>query len=154
MLEVIKELISDVYNLTSIVTNSKQTPLKDKVQARAIETVMVDKLNTMLSVNPYGSQKIVKDYLSIGDANRIVNISLSNINLCLTNLSSLIFTTDKEITNINLNCDLLNKPVKNSFLGITGVVKIEVSTASEDYLIVLGDDSHYHFTTKKFWKEA
>lgn len=154
MSEIIRDVISDVVNLTSLITNSKLIPLNDKVHAKGIEVSATDKLNSMGSINPFGAQKIVKDFLTVGDVNKVANISISNINAAILSLSSLISQKDKLITNINLNPPLKDRKVINTFNNTVGFVKIELSTETKKYLIVLGDDEHYHFATEDYWMEV
>lgn len=153
MMGLVKEVLSDITNLASIVTSSKTLPLSDKIHAREIEKVAKEKIQSLFSISPFGSQKIVKDFLTVGDVDRIANIGVSNINLMLLSFSSLIFQKDKEITCINLEPKNKNKEVKNTFTGITGKVKMELMTSSMTYLLILGDDHHYHLATANYWTE-
>ena len=153
MLDIIRDIKDHVIHLANLVRNSNTAPLTDKVQAKEIEQQSLEKLDSMLATSPYGGGRLIRDYLTVGDASKIASLGMSSMHVALTNFSSLIFNKDKEITNINLTSPLQGERVVNTFTDMKGILKAVVSTGTTSYGLVLGDDGHYHIADIKFWIE-
>ena len=153
MLDVIREIKDHVIHLAHLVRNSKTAPLADKIQAKDVEEQALEKLDAMLSMSPYGGDKLVREYLTVGDASKVSSLGMSSLNTAITNFSSLIFGKDKEITNIDLGSPLQGVRVLNTFTEMKGSLKAVISTAIASYGLVLGDDSHYHVAEMKYWNK-
>ena len=153
MLDIIREIKDHVIHLAHLVRNSNTAPLTDKIQAKEVEQQSLEKLDSMLSMSPYGGEKLVREYLTVGDASKVTSLGMSSMNIALTNFSSLFFNKEKEITNINFASPLQGTRVVNTFIEMKGTLKAVISTATTSYGLVLGDDSHYHIADMKFWNK-
>lgn len=152
MLDIIREIKDHVLHLAHLVRSSKNVPLVEKIQAKDLEDLATTKLDTMLSASPYGGEVLVREFLTVDAASKVASLVISNLNQASVYFSSLIVDADKEIININTRPDNYNREVRNNFTGLKGKCKCEISTSSNTYAVILGDDGHYHVALVKYWE--